>query len=193
VGFLEERIGRDTLSTIASHGGIVAGGCFRDLLVGIDPKDVDVFVPGDGEWDSLCSRLSETLGEVDFAPSGKRVNVRKFVAGETVLDVIDYSFVSRKEHVVETFDFSANMLWLDPEDLEVKGSSRWSAGEVTAHIRGKKLKVGDNLWYRAGLARSLKRWQRFRGEGYEPEGEDLEKYREYVKTMKGGADASQLR
>jgi hypothetical protein len=182
------------VNIIAALGGVVAGGFFRDEVDGRTPKDIDVFVPAGRDWNALCLELSTWLEEVDFEkPEGKRVNLRKFRAKSDVsgyemlvIDVIDYGFVHEDMHVVETFDFSCNTLWWSPAGhAGVQGGFGLSAREVIGHIRERKLVVGDNLWYRAGLYRALKRWQRFRGDGYVADAANTAKYSEYVRLFAG--------
>jgi hypothetical protein len=153
-----------------------------------------VFVPAGGSWDRLCEALSGFLEEVKIdCPPRKRLNLRKFKAisrcprqENLVLDVIDYGFVHRPEHVVETFDFSANCMWWAPgSDRDIQGSAQYPPEEIVRHIRGKILKVGDNMWYKAGPFRALSRWQRFRNDGYVADEETTKKYKEYVHQMLG--------
>ena len=194
-----ETIAREALTEkvvwlLAGHGATVAGGFFRDEVDGRCPKDIDVFVPAGHKWEQLCDELGEILEEVKFdKPEGSRVNLRKFRAKSQcpghealVVDVIDYSFVHSTAHVVETFDFAQNMLWWDPSSRHgIQGSSQFPASEIVQLIHKRILKVGDNLWYRAGLYRALKRWQRFRRDGYVADAETIAKYSQYVKLMKG--------
>ena len=177
---------------LAAFGAVVAGGFFRDEVDGRTPKDIDVFVPAGRDWEQLCNDLSEILEEVEFEkPEGKRVNLRKFRAKSAcpghemlVVDVIDYGFVHSTAHVVETFDFVQNMLWWDPScHLGIQGGQDHSVEEIFHCIRERILKVGDNLWYRAGVYRALSRWQRFRRDGYIPDAQTVEKYSNYVKMM----------
>ena len=178
---------------LAAHGAIVAGGFFRDEIDGRPPKDVDVFVPAGQGWSELCDEITKVLEEVKFdIPSGSRVNLRKFRARSQapgheclVIDVIDYSFVHEAKHVVETFDFRCNCLWWDPQTDEVSGGMGASPADILEDIRLRRLIVGDNMWYRAGLYRALKRWQRFRGDGYVADAENVAKYSEYVKHFAG--------
>ena len=178
---------------LAGRGAVVAGGFFRDEVDGRAPKDIDVFVPAGRGWSELCDELAGVLEEVEFeVPRGKRVNLRKFRARSPVhghenlvIDVIDYGFVHADEHVVETFDFSVNCLWWSPGDWHVRGSAAHPAEEVVRHIRERRLVVGDNMWYRAGLYRALKRWQRFRGDGYVADEENVRKYQEYLRLFQG--------
>ncbi len=184
---LTERI----VEIVAAFGGIVAGGFFRDEVDGRAPKDIDVFVPAGRDWNGLCFELSTWLEEIEFEkPEGKRVNLRKFRAKSRVpgyemlvIDVIDYGFVHEGMHVVETFDFSCNTLWWEPGAFGVKGGFGRSAKQVVDDIRNRRLVVGDNMWYRAGLYRALKRWQRFRGDGYIADAENTQKYSKYVKLF----------
>jgi hypothetical protein len=193
-------IARETLTDrvvelIAAQGAVIAGGFFRDEVDGRTPKDIDVFVPAGRGWETLCRGLASWMEEVEFEkPIGTRVNLRKFrsrnhvarIPGHEMLvvDVIDYGFVHEPEHIVETFDFLCNTLWWDPrQGSTMHGGFGRSAKEVVESIRDRRLIVGDNLWYKAGLYRALKRWQRFRADGYVADAENTRKYSEYVKMF----------
>lgn len=184
-------LGHTVTSSLIKHGAIVAGGFLRDEIDAKRAKDIDIFVPSSGDWAGLCEELSCTLGEVVFnAPPGKRVNLRKFKAAshvhgheDLILDVIDYGFVHEKKHVVETFDFQHNMLWWDPASGGVEGSLTHSAGDILHLIRTRKLIVGDNLWYRSSHTRSIRRWARFRAEGYVADELNIAKYSDYVHVL----------
>jgi predicted nucleotidyltransferase len=178
---------------LAAHDAVVAGGFFRDEVDGRCPKDIDVFVPANRGWLELCEELKEELEEIEFEiPEGKRVNLRKFRARSAcpghemlVIDVIDYGFVHEPTHVVETFDFSCNTLWWQPGRSVMHAGLGRTVDEVVSDIRNRHLIVGDNMWYRAGLYRALKRWQRFRGDGYVADAANIAKYAKYVKLFNG--------
>jgi len=182
---VKETLGTENHELLTQHRAIVAGGFLRDELMGKSPKDLDIFVVGENHWEKLCAAFSRSLTEIKFdIPPGKRVNLRKFKAADgTVLDVINYGFVHRTEHVVDTFDFTVNMLWYDPLTQLVRGSSKYEAGLICRDISERRLVVGDNLWYRAGKGRALKRWQRFRDEGFVPESSEVIKYSSYVRNF----------
>ena len=184
----ESRLSPNVLLHLREAGAVVAGGVFRDMLMGREPKDIDVFVPGAPEaWERLCSALAaDGCEEIPIdRPGGGRVNLRKYrdPATGSELDVIQYGFVQRPEHVVETFDFRLNALWRDPATGAVRGPSDGGAREAVEDVRRKRLVVGSNLWFRAGLARSLKRWERFTRDGFVADEKNKTKYREYVALM----------
>ena len=194
-GIARMALGDRIMALLAAHNAIVAGGFFRDEVDGCPPKDMDVFVPAGRQWGELCDALGEFLEEVEFDKvGGGRVNLRKFRAHSSLyghemllLDVIDYGFVQEPQFVVETFDFSCNTLWMSPlEPEQIRGGFGRSAAEVVEDIRLRRLIVGDNMWYKAGLYRALKRWQRFRGAGYVADSENTRKYSEYVKMFQLG-------
>ena len=192
-GIAREALTERVSYILAAHGAIVAGGFFRDEVDGRSPKDIDVFVPANCGWAELCDELAQELEEIKFdTPAGSRVNLRKFRAKSQapgheclIVDVIDYSFVHEAKHVVETFDFRCNCLWWDPQTDEVHGGMGASPADIITDIRDRRLVVGDNMWYRAGLYRALKRWQRFRGDGYVADAENVAKYSAYVKRFAG--------
>lgn len=189
-----EALGDRLVSELAEYDAVIAGGFFRDEVDGRYPKDLDIFVSENRNWEGLCRYLASWMEEVEVdMPAGKgRVNLRKFRAKSRcpghemlVLDVIDYGFAHKPEHVVETFDFSCNTLWWTPRDPYMHGGFGLTPEQVIEHIRTRKLVVGDNMWYRAGLYRALKRWQRFKADGYVADVANTEKYSEYVKFFSG--------
>jgi hypothetical protein len=183
------QLGETLSQMIADENGIVAGGYFRDIINNKQPKDMDIFIPSSGNWESLCNDLSDILEEIDFLPSGQKsrnVNLRKFKLpnSNTVLDVISYNFVTNKEHIVETFDFSINCLWSNLRKASsINGGLNYTAEEIISHITDKKLIVGGNMWFKAGTGRALMRWERFRKEGYIADAENCAKYSRYVKMI----------
>ena len=190
----EEALTETIVDLLTEHGAVVAGGFFRDEVDGRRQKDLDVFVPAGKDWNGLCNALSHFLEEIRIdCQQQRRLNLRKFKARSRcpghenlVLDVIDYGFVYRPEHVVETFDLSVNMLWWAPAtDNGIHGSSKYDSKEIVRHIRERILMVGDNMWFRARPARAIRRWQRFREDGYVADEATTKKYTEYVLQMMG--------
>lgn len=185
---LNVSVSPQTVYAVRRRGAVFAGGALRDIVLGERPKDIDIFVPGaPSAWDRLCNDLVRSgCEEVHFEfPAGKRVNLRKFIDPLTgaTLDVIQYGFVSEAEHVVETFDFRLNMLWIDPGTGELRGPADGGAEAAVRDIRDRRLVVGKNMWFRAGPLRALRRWGRFLQEGFSADDANRRAYSNYVKEM----------
>ena len=186
VSFARTQLGDTICQMLIESRAIIAGGYFRDIVMGKKPKDMDVFVPLQADaWNRLCNDLAAITTEIHFTKQGSKVNLRKFIipqpnGDDLILDVIDYGFVSAKEHVVETFDFSINCLWTDLQNKVIQGGLGFTARDIINHITDKKLYVGDNLWFCASLGRALMRWQRFRNQGFTANAIEQEKYSKYV-------------
>jgi hypothetical protein len=161
----------------------IAGGCIRDIILEKPIKDIDIFVVNENEYNKMTDFLATVMEEIIIPESStKKINLRKFKLIDTnvVLDVIHYGFACKVEHVVETFDFSINMLWYDVKYETVEGSIKYPVKDLLDHLRNKKLIMGDSLWYKASALRALKRWGRFRRDGYIANRDTINKYREYV-------------
>ena len=192
-----ETIHPDVFNTIIRSNAVLAGGFFRDFILGKPPKDVDIFVlGGQQKWNGLCTQLGGLSGikEMDFLSADQstsgRVNVRKFLnrSGLT-LDVIHYPFVQNPEHVVETFDFSVNMIWFDKETKVFKGSSQYDVKRIIDDIATRRINVGDNLWYRASPSprRALERWERMVEAGFVADGTARDRYSDYIQQFFNGS------
>ena len=180
---ISSRLPQGFLSILKGDNGILAGGCLRNIVSGKPVKDWDVFFVNKEDWEDFNDQMKPF--EIQFTNSNlAKVNVRKFRIDDCNIDSIYYLHVQRLEYVVDTFDFTINMLWYDPNDEEIKGSLKYSADEIISHIEDKRLIVGDNLWYRASFFRALKRYDRFRNEGYKIDEENIEKYKRYIAILK---------
>jgi hypothetical protein len=165
----------------------IAGGFFRDFVQGKPSKDVDVFICDVDHYNWVCEELYKLNGvEIEFIKSPK-VNVRKFKIENIVYDIINYGFVKRGQHVVDTFDFTINMLWYDPDDKMHHGPNLYGGFEgALEDICERRLVVGDNLWFKASTGRALRRWERFKNDGFVPDEAAVSKYKRYVEILQNG-------
>jgi hypothetical protein len=171
------------LKVLQKNNGILGGGCLRDIINRKKVKDWDVFFVTKEDWENFNSEMKKY--EITFTNSKlDKVNVRKFKIDKCLIDSIYYLHVQRVEHVVETFDFTINMLWYNPKDNQLHGTMEYSAEEIINQIISKQLIVGDNLWYRASFFRALKRYDRFRQEGYTIDQINIDKYKRYISLLK---------
>lgn len=114
--------GPELWASILKHcppGAFVAGGAVRDYLLGVEPKDIDVFAPTDAWVES--SRFSRIDGpdnrcEEYLALSAIDVVQRGVINGWTV-DLVYMSWPIAKpwtpERVVASFDFGLTRSWWD--------------------------------------------------------------------------------
>jgi tRNA nucleotidyltransferase/poly(A) polymerase len=108
----------------AGHEAWLAGGCVRDLLLGVSPKDYDVATSADpAEVMALFPKaipLKPELGVV-LVPKGKPIEVTSFRSEGPYLDGRRPAWVKRTsaEGDVQRRDFTINGLLLDPETGEV--------------------------------------------------------------------------
>ena len=89
------------------NGGVLAGGCLRDLVCGrMPPKDVDVFVPGHKEAD----------GEKEYADGFKVTNV---VEGAVTYQYIKHRF-SDIDEMLDHFDVGLCQIAYDADSKMFK-------------------------------------------------------------------------
>jgi hypothetical protein len=155
----------------------------RDLMAGKNVKDWDIFFVNKEDWINFNEEMKEY--KIQFTDSIlKNITVEKFKIDDRLIDSIYYPHVQHSEHIVDTFDFTINMLWYDPVDSEIKGSLKYDVDTIIDHIIDRKLVVGDNLWYRATYFRALKRYDRFRNQGFTIDDENRLKYIRYINLLK---------
>lgn len=116
---------------VCPPGAFVAGGAVRDYFLGVEPKDIDVFVSTDvlqlnAHWetevfrriDGPDARTAEYLAMTDID-----VVQRGTVAGWTVDLVYVGSLGTTKpfsaNRVVESFDFGLTRMWFDGKKTHV--------------------------------------------------------------------------
>jgi hypothetical protein len=183
VPLIHSSLGEELIEKLKEHNGIISGGCMRDLILGDEAKDWDLFFIDEDDWNEFNEVLNEF--EVQFHNSALgKVNVRKFSINGNDIDSIYYSHVKHLEHVADTFDFTINMLWFDPKDDTIKGSYKYSLEQIVDDVTNKRLVVNDNIWYRTAYFRAIKRYDRFREAGYTIDEENIEKYKAYLELIK---------
>lgn len=144
---------------------IIAGGAVRDFLLGVEPKDIDVFIPntppeqpsrisfeafgcpsdryGLFRIDGIYERQAEyeALNNICLVSTGTLHGYR--------VDAIELTDVITPLELVQTFDFGINQCWFD---------------SVT-HITGNMIHDSQNqvvtLYHTDRMDRSLKRFERF--------------------------------
>lgn len=101
-------------------GAIVAGGAVRDHLLGVEPKDIDVFLPVDA-WPSNGFSGFQTLGADKDAEYEAMPTIAVVVRGERLgyqVDVVGiYAERTTPADIVGTFDFGIARSWFDGERI----------------------------------------------------------------------------
>lgn len=152
---------------------ILAGGYLRDVLLGIEPKDMDIFVgPKRAEHaDDLCIRMAEEVGvgffqEFNLTYASMEVN-RIFSSGERLgecpIQVIELDKVNPVDRVGE-HDFGLCQVWHDGGSLCMTGHyARDMAWKICTLVHCEN---------EHEHARSMRRWERLK-EKLEPLGFSL--------------------
>lgn len=149
-------------------GAIVAGGAVRDYLLGVEPKDVDVFCPTEGlggfdftGFDPLGEDRREEYEALSFIDVVQRTRAHGFQVDLVGVHMPDWS----PRSLVETFDFGITRSWFDADGLHDTAEAGYdrSCRVVTRllHDRPERAKarfdrfnqrMGGVFQYRAGAA-----------------------------------------
>ena len=127
--------GPDLWKSILSRcpsGSVVAGGAVRDYLLGVEPKDIDVFCTQDAasaeinEIDDVSDdgRPSKVWGphpeaeEYEGMETDVSCVVQRTIDGVKVdLVIIDHPKEGFVEHLIDSFDFGLAQAWFDGADI----------------------------------------------------------------------------
>lgn len=169
-----------TLLEIVGHhwSPCVAGGCIRDFFLKVEPKDIDIFVPGAEleDFTSIVDSLPERLahGRIlwpneddpdnpEFL-SDKALNDPEYREAEDLIGVWEgeiiglpvnlicrTSLYAGPKALVSTFDFNVCKGWMESD-----GAVRQSHS-MSKDLSLKQASLAHNRCYE----QSLKRWQRF--------------------------------
>jgi hypothetical protein len=136
------------IEAVGMPGTVVAGGCLRDFLLGLEPKDIDIFVPLKSEYEvlALCWRLNEA-GMFDLRmlnPQAARTSGAEEdydeAFGKQLWGVLDgeglgvpVNIIARCSHeggidaLVESFDFDVVQFWYSGAGATGAGSAAYAA------------------------------------------------------------------
>lgn len=124
------------LEVIKFPGAVVAGGCIRDLCLGVPPKDIDVFVPCEDlqQWtDWKYAFLSDHAGVYDMSDTqeGKEYDRTDFsreanplygvLEGELIgqqVNIIARTTHTSPQELIELFDFAILQAYWDGESMK---------------------------------------------------------------------------
>lgn len=150
------------------EGAVIAGGAVRDYLLGVEPKDIDVFYAWPApssepiDWESIEIFLEpdarvglhridniyerqeeyEAMTNINLVSSGTMYGFK--------VDAIELTEMDSAEQLVNGFDFAINQCWYDGFDLYHTG-----AADDDLHRKTVTLLSNDRR------ERSLKRFDRF--------------------------------
>ena len=129
------------LKDMAGIDTVLAGGCCRDTVYGVEIKDYDLFVLNENDFRTLSRRMRNTClysdeymdkyGEARGNPEYK--GVFKFYPNRISIDLILWENpASSAEEVVSKFDFNVNQYyWCDLEEV-----IKHPDGDKAPHIVG---------------------------------------------------------
>lgn len=122
----------DVLTKVQTQypSAVIAGGCLRDLDYGLQPKDVDIFIPdARGEIiDDASATLYRLFGEAkevfgDISSQYDYVRDIKLVQKYTIngldFDIIFEHIKDKEQTVIDTFDFSICQIMHDGKETTV--------------------------------------------------------------------------
>jgi len=123
-------------------GAIVAGGAVRDYLLGVEPKDIDVFCPTEGlggfdftGFEPLGEDRREEYEALSFIDLVQRTRMHGFQ-----IDLVGvYMPGWTPRALVETFDFGITRCWFDGEALHDTAEAGYdrSCDAVTLLVPGR--------------------------------------------------------
>lgn len=144
-------------------GAIIAGGAVRDYLLGVPPKDIDVFIPASA-WKLDDSGIGPDprygLARIDAVHERKveyealtDVNLvsRGTIEGFTV-DLVELNYDFDGESLVKTFDFGINRCWFANTSYGV-----YYTFSAKDDVKNKTV----TLFHRDRLERSKRRFESF--------------------------------
>lgn len=121
--------------------GIIAGGCVRDYLMGVEAKDVDVFV-SDCTYDKFEGWEAHPEAEEYEAGDHVAFVMQRTLEGVTV-DLIGLALKDFSgEEIIKTFDFGITRSWYDGEIHDTyEASEDRTNGRITLMIPDRMLRA----------------------------------------------------
>lgn len=119
---------KNALSILYRHKGVVYGGYVRDMIAGVQPRDIDVVLPAD-MWEGFMKELLEA----GYVCKGYQVNNSTLFTKDGFLDVEAYACEDNSDENVfigpeACPDFDVNTLaydgarmynWVDPTGMNI--------------------------------------------------------------------------
>jgi hypothetical protein len=158
---------------------IIAGGVLRDLVLGKRNKDIDIFVSDIAVFNMLALEVSH---KYKLLGNFERVDARivKFIKDEKEYDLVYYRFGNKYSHLVDTFDYTVNMLWFNPNTNKILGPSFLPVNPILIHINEKKLVLGPFFSFNISVKRTLHRWVKFNKQGFKADDSTLDKIKDII-------------
>ena len=130
---------------MTGHKGFIAGGCFKDLLMGRHIKDVDVFFESKEDYETSVEMLKV---DRNYTESYKSKNVQAFTHNDgTVIECVKSVF-GTPEEVISKFDFTITKFayWKDESDGVVEYKALFHP-QFFEHLMLKKLVIDDAILF----------------------------------------------
>lgn len=105
---------------LAGHEGFIAGGCFKNLFLGQEVRDVDVFFRSELDWKDAVTHFERSKEYVFEYETERAIGYRNVSTG-VVVECINVFFGHPKE-ILNTFDFTVSkvaLVSLGKQDYDV--------------------------------------------------------------------------
>jgi hypothetical protein len=155
----------EVINLFKKYDCIIAGGFIRDLVLDEDPKDIDIFLYNRTNFKNLTNFLENfdfKAGKKFLSENNENMEVVKYTYQDYDIDVI-YLPLSDKKHIIESFDFTINMIYYDFKKDDIKISPNYDV--VKAIIR-KELIPNTGMIIISNVENIIKRYQKFLDKGY---------------------------
>lgn len=160
------------LETADLNEGVIAGGCLRDIVLGKEIKDIDVFFRKKEDRDlfirslKLTHSIIVTEGESSKGFDGVvvKMDLLPQFGSKIHIDCIYYNYFETFSDLVSTFDFNINMLYYRKgRIMSIEGRR---AEDIIKEITNRELTLGSRFWYFGGANRMLERLKKYLLDGF---------------------------
>jgi len=110
--------------------GFIAGGCFKDLFLGKEPKDIDICFPSEAAFQQAC----DVYGRSGYLIASQTSNAFAFCVNGKRVELIQ-SYFGNMEQLIAGFTFTVTMFGYD-------GNSCVYHPDFFKHLMFKQLRLG---------------------------------------------------
>lgn len=125
------------------HDGFIAGGCFKNLFLGEDVRDVDIFFRSETDWNNAIKTF-ERDSDYSFHYETERAIGYKHNPSGIVVECINV-FFGEPEQILNTFDFTVAKAALVRAD-EGRDFNFIYHGDFFKHLLLRRLVVGPLMY-----------------------------------------------